>query len=154
MQWVYFYGVCLGIVLLLAAWSRDHIAQRVSWVVGLGWVFSRLMENRLGFEIAPYVVPSFDAVLTVTLGVIGYRTRSLLCFGVVLMYLFQEIIAAVGLTTQRSGELWYYSLNGGIFSLKLLAIGGVAIASLVDRGSRRSLGIRSGHIAGRSGAIR
>jgi hypothetical protein len=138
------YALALGASLLLALASGEAVTRRASWLVGLGWVFSRLMERALGFDHAPYVIPSFDAALACGIGYIGYRSRSTLCFVLVLLYLAQETIAAVAIPAQRQGELWYYSLNGGIFALKLLAIGGWSSAVLVDRWRRGGLGVLAG----------
>lgn len=154
MDWLHFYGMWLGVTLVLAALSHDKIIQRASWLLGVGWVFSRLAEGAMGFANAPFIVPSFDALLAVGIGVIGYRSQSLLCFIVVLLYLAEESFAIVGLTTQRQGDAWYYTLNGGAFALKLMAVSGGSVVALAHRWRRGGVGFVPGRASGRAGLVR
>lgn len=153
MQPMHWYGLLIGVVTLAAQLSGDRVIRQVSWLCLLDWALSNAFVQWLGFTHAPVVVPAMSAMIALAIGMIGYRNRSPLCFGIVLLYLAHETVAVVGFTTQRQSELWYYTAQNSIFLLRMAALGGWSIGALmVDRGLRGRVGVVPSRASGRQGS--
>lgn len=139
---LHFYGLMIGASLLLGWASGDTIIRKASWLMLIGWAFANISVQLLGFGGAPLVVPAFNALIAVLIGMLGYKHRSTFCFYLVLLYLAQEIVAVVGFATHNQGTNLYYVLENGVFIARMFVVGGWSVARMAVRSRGEHGGVR------------
>lgn len=125
------YALLMGGVYLLGWATKDAIIHRVTFLSLIGWALANISVDLFGFGGAPFINPTINAVLAVTIGLIGHRNRSMLCFVLVLLYLAEETVTLGAFSMHAQGERLCYLLLNCIFILRMLAIGGWSVAWLV-----------------------
>lgn len=143
MNWASIFGVIVAGTLLMSWASRDHVLQKVSLLLMCAWAASNFVVQYFGFQSAPLIVPSIDAVIAVLIAATGYRSRSSTALAVFLLYAVVGVVHVGAFILRMQATYTYYTVLGVLFLAQLLTVDGAG-AWLVFRAWSTGRGERLG----------
>lgn len=125
-----FYGALGASVFLITLCQRQVILRYLAFIMLVSWFVCNFLVQRLGFDGAPTVAPSFDALLALTVVWLGRQAHSLTAWDVACLFGVEEGISLAGIAFgQENTRLYYVSLNI-VFFAQVVRIGYAAIKGL------------------------
>jgi hypothetical protein len=135
------YGILVGLVMLLALGSHEHVHQKLSILFLGAWMTTNLAVDLMGFSHAPLLIPSIDAVVAIMVAAIGYANRSTIALAVFLLYVIVSGVHVGAFILHVQETYAYYATLNTIFLAQLLVVGGssawLAIRRRPDRRRQR-----------------
>jgi hypothetical protein len=120
----FLYGLAVAAMLACVWLSRSPVLQKTGLLLMYAWALSNLAVDWLGFERAPLLVPSLDAIIAILIAITGYRSRSRLSLVVFGIYAIIGSIHVWALLTQMQETYTYYATLNLLFLSQLLILGG------------------------------
>ena len=135
------YGLVVGLVMLLALGSHEHVRQKLAILFLVDWISTNLAVDLMGFSRAPLLIPSLDAVVAILVATIGYKNRSTIALVVFLLYVIVGGVHVGAFILHAQETYAYYATLNMVFLAQLLAVGGssawLAIRRRPDRRRQR-----------------
>lgn len=135
------FGLAVGCVLLLAWASGSHVLQKLALLLLMAWAGTNLAVAFLGFERAPLVIPSIDAVIAVLVATTGYHAKSKAALFVFRLYAVVGLIHIGAYVLHMLVTNTYYAALNSVFLVQLLIVGAtsawVAVHHRFDLGGER-----------------
>lgn len=144
-----FYGSILGVVVTLCWLSREHVAIKLAWLMALSWIGANLAVAYYGFDRAPLLTPTLNALVAILVGVVAIRHKSRPAYTLVGLFVLEAAIFVVGYLTHAQGSFAVYLALNVVFLLRMGVVGRHGRARLVDRLARERE--RPGYNMARSG---
>lgn len=119
------YGILVALVVGLTWLGRDHVTQKLGILLLTAWASTNIVVNYMGFEQAPLLNPSIDAVIAILVAALGYTHRSRLALVVFLLYVVVGATHVIAWANHDQETRAYYDVLGILFLAQLFAVGGV-----------------------------
>jgi hypothetical protein len=132
MDWASFYGLLTMGVAFLAYASGSRAAQHVSLIFLSVWILTNTAVEVMGYERAPLLIPSVDAVSALLVAMVAFVQASRLAAAVFGLYVLVGAIHVAAFILHRQGTYPYYLALNVVFLIQLAAVGG-ACAGMVLR---------------------
>ena len=144
MPWSVLYGMLLAVVLMLTWGSRNHVIQKLGFLMAVSWALSNLCVVWLGFATAPVLVPSINAAVAVVIGALGFRNRNYTCLAIFFLFALELAITALAFAERYNGQFIHYAALNVVFVLRMFVVGGSAVRDMASgvRGEHSRAGYR------------
>ncbi len=117
------FGLLCAVVVLLALASDWHVYQKLAMVLMVAWASTNIAVELMGFDKAPVIIPSMDAVFALVVATIGYMNRSRIALVVFSWYgVVGSVWVGAYLMHAQSGW-WCYATLDVLFLAQLLTVG-------------------------------
>lgn len=133
--WTVFYGVISLAVVGIAWLSDDHAIQKIGMLLLFAWATTNVAVEFLGFQEAPILIPSIDAMVAILTAIIGYRTKSRVALVVFLLYVSVALIHVGAYMLRKEGVYTYYAILNLFFLAQLITVGGAGAWMALSRRS-------------------
>ena len=140
------FGLTVAGILLLARFSKQHVLQKI----GLGLLFaygaSNVAVDFYGFQQAPLMVPTIDAVAAILIAATGYRSHNMTALVVFGIYAIVGLVHVGAFVLKMQATYTYYLTLNLLFLAQLLIVGGVSAGVVLrDRVPARDQRLGSHH---------
>lgn len=133
MPWSVLYGMLLAVVLMLTWGARNHVTQKLGFLMALSWALSNAAVAWLGFAEAPVIVPSINAAIAIVIGALGFANRSQTCLAVFGLFALELAITVWAYAAGYNGQFIHYAALNVVFILRMFVVGGSAVHDMVRR---------------------
>lgn len=117
------FGLAVCATLLLSWASDNHVSQKLGLLLLFAWAGSNLAVNMMGFNRAPLVIPSLDALVAILVAVVGYAHKSKLALAIFVIYALVGAVHVTALIMRAEMTYNYYAILNGAFALQLSILG-------------------------------
>lgn len=128
-----FFGLCMAVCAILCWQSGDLTVRKLGLWLGLSWLGSSLLIEWFGLAMAPWLVPSFNALMCIGVANLAVHTRSHLAWRVVQLYVAEFAVVLACFLVHQQGSIAYYILINLIFLARLWVAGEAGYVGLARR---------------------
>jgi len=129
----FYYAMAVALTLVLAWAADNHVYQKLAMLLLFDWASTNVAVNYMGFERAPMVIPSLDAVTAILVAMVGFASGSQTALVVFCLYGAVGLAHVVGFASYNQGTYTYYAILNVLFLLQLVTVGGPSASRIVLR---------------------
>lgn len=123
MDWPLIYGLATGLVLLTALVSENVGLQKLALLLLMAWASTNGVITVFGFDHASLLNPTIDALVAISVAVVGYKHRLKAAIYVFALYLCVAAIHVGAFVLRETSSYSYYAALNIVFLAQLGCVG-------------------------------
>jgi hypothetical protein len=128
-----FYATCMALCGILCFVSHTLILRKIGLWLGVAWFGANSIFSWLGPAHAPWLIPSFEALVCVAIAHLAIRFHSHVAWRIVQLFVFEFGIVTICFLLRQQGSIAYYGALNVIFLGRLWVAGEAGYVELARR---------------------